>query len=124
MKISSRLWKDIELVEEFPKALGRKLPIRVYRASDHDRWRWFLGFPREAVKPLCPLLESSPYWGEIHCAEDGDFWLWWQMILTNSDEIPLKELNRALAYSLNLAQRCIETLDKLNKSTRRSHADR
>lgn len=120
--VLNHLWKEqgIVFVKEFPTAISDKYPVRVYYSKERDNgkcYRWFLGFQKKQVEPLCPLLESSPYWGEQHAAEEIDgekeFWIWWETELTESkDEIP-KKLNRCLKFKLMMYNECMNFLGKM-----------
>lgn len=107
-------WRDEEIffVKEYPTALGGKKPVRIYRSRTGEQWRWFLGFPEEAVKPLCPLLETTPYWGEQHCGEHDGFWLWWTTTVTTDDAVPVQKLNGHLKWMTRAATTCLDLCAK------------
>jgi len=116
--VLNHLWKEkgLVLVKEFKDVISNKYSVRVYYAEDGNRYRWFLGFPKEIVEPLCPLLECTPYWGEQHAAEEVDgeneFWIWWETELTESkDEIP-KGMRRHLKFRLQMHNECVGFFNK------------
>lgn len=103
-----------QLVKECPKILVNKYSLRVYKTKESDnKWRWHFGFPKELVEPLCPLLESTPYWGEQHWYEDeDDFWLWWLFEKTKTIKPPIKKLCFWLKWHTNMYNRCLSFLKK------------
>ena len=97
---------DFKFVKEYPTIIAGKYPLRLYtsRFSPNEldkpieKVRWHFGFPKQVVQPLCPMLESSPYWGETHWKEDGDFWIWWLMDFSENDGIIPDKLNKTLEW--------------------------
>lgn len=114
IKTSHHIWPEIEFVKEWPTALGGKKPVRAYRAKakNDERWRWFLGFPEETVKPMIDLLETTLYWGEAHVAEHEGFYIWWLAVMTDTPDIPLDKLNHDLKWHLRAAQKCVAQLER------------
>ena len=108
IKTEHHLWPEIEFVKEWPTALGNVKPLRAYRAKRGDTWRWFFGFPEEMVKPIIVMLETTVYWGEAHIAQHEGFYIWWLMVTTDTDEIPLDELKKELKWRLRTAQKCVD----------------
>jgi hypothetical protein len=95
---------DFEFVKEYPVIIAGKHPLRLYRSrfspneldKPIEKVRWHFGFPKKIVEPLCPMLESTPYWGEIHWKEDGDFWIWWLTDFSDINEGVPDKLNKTL----------------------------
>lgn len=118
--IGHTLWK-IELYREYPAIISNRYSLRVYRAREERNgseacWRWFFGFPKAIVEPLCPLLTATPYWGEVHCAEDTvdgkEFWLWYLPYTTNEREPDFNMLNSLFRFFLQSYNECARFLKK------------
>ncbi len=116
----------LKMVKEYPGwFLKRTKPLRVYRSSDTDKsgkvtYRYHFGFPVEFIKPFCPLIESTPFWGEQHWAEQDGFWLWWTPVTSDAkNPLPLdelnKELNRDLAFRRKAFMGCLDFYRKKMK---------
>ncbi len=107
---SKTSFPDLELILECPRAIsGSKgnYPVRIYRSfaqtyppkpDEEYRWRWHLGFLRRLVEPLGPILFTTPYWAGAPWLEDGDFWLWRTLVVTEKKPMPLAQLNRELEF--------------------------
>ena len=120
INVLNHLWRKqgIVLVKESKDVISNKYSVRVYYSEEREGklYRWFLGFPKEIVSPLCPLLECTPYWGELHAAEDVDgeseFWIWWETELTKSkDEIP-KGMTNHLKFKVMMYNECMNFFRK------------
>lgn len=94
---------NLELYKEYPGwFMGGRKSLRLYRTCEVDAdgnitsYRWHFGYPDTLVRPVCPLLETTLYWGEQHWYETDDgYWLWWLPIVTkDKDYFPKEELNR------------------------------
>lgn len=98
-----------KLIKEYKKFISNKYDFRLYireecnEDGEECKTRWCFGFPKGMFGPLYNLLIMSPYWAEAHCYEDGDFWVWWTMNLTDSDKLDkdiLKNLESDLSFYL------------------------
>jgi len=114
---------SLTLHREYPDIIGSDAgdqPLRVYCTTEtytgSKRVRWHFGFHKKLVEALCPLLESSPYWGEKHWAEDGDWWIWWCPYMTDpGEEPPFKDLNRWLSFLLKQHNTCYNLMKRWAK---------
>lgn len=108
----------LELVVHKDNIISGKEPIRIYRTTTQDKdgittYRYHIGFPEKVVKILCPLLETTPYWGEQHWKEIDGFWLWWTAITgKGGDDAPFDKLNRELDWRLKSANKVLQWLRK------------
>lgn len=110
---------NLELVKEYPNwFLNKTKALRVYRTSEKDKYgkvlsyRYHIGYPEEFIKPFCPLIETTPFWGEQHWTEIDGFWLWWTVIVTKDNKYPINELNKDNLFRRNSFARCLEFLQK------------
>jgi hypothetical protein len=113
-------FENLEMVKEYPKwFLNRTLPLRVYRTHDEPKkgekitYRWHFGYPEKVIKPFCPLIETTIYWGEPHWTEHEGFWLWWLPFTTESKELPMKELNEANGWRRRSLGECLKFLQRM-----------
>lgn len=95
--ITEMQFENLELVKEYPGIFlkGTK-SLRIYKSKgkDDDQYRWHFGYPKEFIKPFCPLIETTPFWGEQHWTEQDGFYIWWLMIMTDTPDLPIEELNK------------------------------
>jgi hypothetical protein len=110
-------FNNLELVKEYPNFIKDKYPFRLYRSQEKagGRYKYHLGFPEGLVKPMCFMLETTPYWGEVHWKEIDGFYLWWTTTFSDTKEPPLRELNRELKWRISVANDCIHFLKRLAK---------
>ncbi len=96
-------FKNLEFVKEYPTIIAGKYPLRLYRSREGVKanYRYHFGFPEGMVKPICTILECTPFWGEEHWKEVDGFWLWWLTIMSETEDIPSVELNRDLAWRIS-----------------------
>ncbi len=91
------MFKNLTLIKEYPNGVGLNIPLRLYRTESEDderiRYRWHFGYQEKFIKPLCPLIESTPFWGEQHWIEIEGYWLWWLSFTTEDPEIPKGQVN-------------------------------
>jgi hypothetical protein len=100
---------DFKFVKEYPTILAGKHPLRLYRSrfspddlnKPIEKYRWHFGFPKNIVEPVGVLLETTPYWGEVHWKEEDGFWIYWLHDVSDAseEEIPSK-LNKTLDFYL------------------------
>ena len=114
--------KSPKLYKEYPKFLRVKedasYDLRIYTTQDEgdNLIRWHFGFPKIAVEPLLPLLETTLYWGEQHWTEDEGFYLWWLPIMTNSvDSFPKEKITRSLEFLIEQYNKCLLQVRRLCK---------
>ena len=115
---------NFKFVKEFPTILAGKHPLRLYRSrfspddpeKPIEKYRWHFGFPEKIVKPLCPLLEATPYWGETHWKEEDGFWIYWLHDISDisEEEIPSK-LNKTLKLYLTSYNQVLRFFSKSSK---------
>jgi hypothetical protein len=108
---------ELEFIKEYPTLISGKKPLRLYRTKTTDangglvdNYRYHFGFPKEVVELLCPMLETTLYWGERHWKEDGGFWIWWLMIVQEGTDVPVDKLNRELDWRMKYASKCLQWL--------------
>jgi len=104
--------KNPKLQKEYPKFLSNKWDLRIYYTVEEDFYRFHFGFPENLVKPLCPLLECSPYWGEQHWIEVDGFWLWWLPYREKTNKPKKEKLNSWLKFYLSQYNMCLRFLTK------------
>lgn len=116
MVISSpkEIFSNLTLIKEYPNFIVGKYPLCLYRSKEKrdSFYRYHFGFPKNLVEPIHQLLESTPYWGEVHWKEDGNFWLWWTLVTSDGEELPLDSLNRELKWRIDSANDVIRLLKK------------
>jgi len=107
-------FNNLELIKEYKNFLSEKWDFRVYRSFENSNGIYYFhfGFPEKIVKPLCPILECSPYWGTTHWKEIDGFWLWFSCY-TSKNKIPEKEkLTQWLKFFLNHYNMCFRFCSK------------
>lgn len=99
------LFENLELIHEYPGwFLQRTKPLRIYKTTSTNKdgtksYRLHFGYPEEFIKPFCPLIESTPFWGEQHWTEHEGFWVFpSQIALGSPDEYPVEKLNKENAW--------------------------
>jgi len=105
----------MNLVKEYPDGVGPNIPLRLYWTIEKDSddniyYRWHFGYPEKFIKPLCPVIESSPYWGEVHWAEIDGFWVWWLSVTTTTPEIPKEKVNFWYRFYGRMFNMCVNYL--------------
>jgi hypothetical protein len=99
---------SFELVKQYDNMIVGKYPLRLYRSrfmpDDTEKpiesYRYHLGFPKKLIAPFCPLIESTPFWGEQHWTEHEDFYVWWTMITEGIDVIPYDRLDKEVDWRI------------------------
>ena len=103
--------KDFEFVKEFPNIISGKITIRLYRSpARYHKYNYHVGFPKEFIETLCPLIEASPYWGEQHWREEDGFWIWWTRVMTDDEELPVCELQKVLEFKIDSLNKVVDFL--------------
>ena len=110
------LFENLELVKEYPGFfLRRTKPLKVYRTHEVAKsgkptsYRYHFGYPEELVKPFCPLLETTPFWGEAHWTEVDGFWLWWTSITAPNTDYPSPDvLNKENDFRRRYLSKCLD----------------
>jgi hypothetical protein len=108
-------FENFKFVKEYSTIIAGKHPLRLYtsRFSPNEldkpieKVRWHFGFPKKLVEPLCPLLETTPYWGEPHWKEDNDFWIYWLTDVSENDGTIPDKLNKTLTFYFNQYNKCL-----------------
>ena len=109
------IFSNFEFVKEYPTVISGKLPVRIYKSYDDNKYRWHVGFKEDFVKPLCSLLECAPYWGEMHWKEEDGFWIWWTMTVTDDEELPFGQLQRDLNFRMSSLNKVLDFFRKAVK---------
>ena len=113
-------FENLKLIKEYPKMISNKYPLRLYfsdfRKDESNKVRYHFGWPKFIVKPLCPLLETTLYWGEEHWVEDGNFYIYWLPIISVEGEVPYDELNKMLKFQLGSFNQCLTTMTKWSET--------
>jgi len=109
--------KNLKLVKEYPDGVGPNIPLQLYqtiekRSNDENHYRWHFEYPKNLIEPLCPLIESTPYWGEQHWTEVDGFWIWQLPFTTTTPEIPKEKINYWYKFYGQMFKMCINYLKK------------
>lgn len=111
---------NLEMVKEYPGWFMKgTLPLRIYCTHDEPKneekiaYRWHFGYPKKFIKIFCPLIETTPFWGEQHWTEQEGFYLWWIPTVTNTKELPLKELNDWANWRRRSFGNCLDFMKRM-----------
>jgi len=107
-------FKNLELIKQYDNIISNKEPVRLCKSKEGNTlpFRYHLGFPERIISPLCPLLETTVYWGETHWREEDGFWIWQTPLTGKNEDIPYNNLNRELSWRIGAANQALRFLKK------------